>query len=135
MSRLVSRRFALKLGAALAVTGALGAFTHYRRQPDYIAGIVREGLPYLSISDAELQAFARNYKGYLVAINRKVYLWARAEPFTSGDRDTFETRVLRDFLLSTDFFRNGAVESQPVVYIGYIARPRPCGNPFATFDL
>jgi hypothetical protein len=43
--------------------------------------------------------------------------------------------VYTRYLLSTDFFRNGADESRLVTYIGfYDPALTPCNNPFATFD-
>jgi hypothetical protein len=43
--------------------------------------------------------------------------------------------VYTNYLLSTDFFRNGADESRPVRYLSYYdPAVTPCNNPFARFD-
>ena len=43
--------------------------------------------------------------------------------------------VYTRYLLSTDFFKNGADESRLVSYIGfYDPAVTPCNNPFVTFD-
>jgi hypothetical protein len=45
------------------------------------------------------------------------------------------TEVYMNYLLSTDFFRNGADESRLVRYLSYYDRAiTPCNNPFARFD-
>jgi len=41
---------------------------------------------------------------------------------------------LSHFLLSTDFFVNGADESRVVQYVAYHDKTLPCSNPFAILD-
>jgi hypothetical protein len=44
-----------------------------------------------------------------------------------------EERIVTNYLLSSDFFINGADESRVVRYLGYYDPIRACGNPFAQF--
>jgi hypothetical protein len=46
-----------------------------------------------------------------------------------------EERVTTLFLLSSDFFVNGADISRPVSYVGYYDPARACGNPFARLNV
>jgi hypothetical protein len=47
----------------------------------------------------------------------------------------FPPEIYTNYLLSTDFFKNGADESQLVRYVGfYDPAVTPCSNPLAQFD-
>ena len=51
-------------------------------------------------------------------------------PYTDPRVDTFERRLLTDFMVSTDFLRH--TEANPkVAFLGYRL---PCSNPYARFD-
>ncbi len=55
----------------------------------------------------------------------------------SGARlEALEERICTAFLMSSDFFKNGADESRPVRYLALYEPTRiGCANPFARFDL
>ena len=58
-----------------------------------------------------------------------------------GDRNSLtaairhgEERIVTNYLLSSDFFVNGADESRTVRYLGFYDPLRACSNPFARLD-
>lgn len=72
---------------------------------------------YLELDPAGVQAFVRDYTQHRGEIRR----------FSRPKDDIFER-----YLLSTDFFRNGADESRPVRYVlFYDPYVSPCWNPCA----
>lgn len=46
----------------------------------------------------------------------------------------FEDTMVRKYLLSSDFFIEGADESKTVHYLGWFDEFAPCRNPFAQLD-
>lgn len=52
----------------------------------------------------------------------------------NGSIRFYEDTVVRKFLLSSDFFLEGADESKPVNYLGWFDEFAPCRNPFAQLD-
>ena len=63
--------------------------------------------------------------------------FADCERYRTGfsQRLPFAPEVYTDYLLSTDFFRNGADQSRLVRYVGYYdPAVTPCNNPLARLD-
>ncbi len=52
----------------------------------------------------------------------------------NGSIRFYEDTVVRKYLLSSDFFLEGADESKPVHYLGWFDEFAPCCNPFAQLD-
>ncbi len=138
------RRFLVALGAtALAGAGALGL--GYVGSEAQIASYVRRRLSFLHLDAAGLNAYARDQVGVLLAKRptwsrmKYHFLMAFSKSYSRYDRsnDTrsrsqrIEDTFVSTYLLSSDFFLNGADESRTVQYLGFYDPMHPCGNPFA----
>jgi hypothetical protein len=90
------------------------------RSPRAIVAVLREEYAYLQIDEAVLDRFANDF------LSDRRRQWDGTKAFPKSER-------LR-FLMSTDFFQNGADEAEP---LGYVAYYNPyvssCHNPFARF--
>jgi hypothetical protein len=87
----------------------------------------------LRTSEDDRERFARDFAREAPMAERRL-----AEPGRwSGARiEALQDRICESFLMSSDFFRNGADESKPVRYLAlYQPRRAGCTNPFARFDL
>jgi hypothetical protein len=129
--------------AAVAGLGVIGFGPMAARAQ--IASHIRRRLHFLRLDEEGLQTFARDQ---VDAILKKRPSWNRMKyhfmsvlpkPMSkynrSNDnrsrRERIEDTFATTYLLSSDFFINGANVSQTVHYIGYYDPMRPCGNPFA----
>jgi hypothetical protein len=139
------RRFVLiaagvVVAAAVGVVGIAPSVTEAQ-----IVSHVRRRLGFLKLDEAGLQAFAKDQVAALLA---KRPTWNRMKyhffaVFTnsfpkydrSSDRRSRIERMTDGFastyLLSSDFFVNGANPAQVVHYLSLYDPLRPCGNPFA----
>jgi len=135
-------------GAVAVATIATGLFVSDEISEHEIVAAVRRRLPHLQLDDAGLQAFAKDKVDELLA---KRPTWFRIKyhirgilskpgeligirfPYTDGrsKRERLEDNLATIYLLSSDFFWNGADESQPVKYRALYDPIRACGNPFA----
>ncbi len=138
------RRFLLG-GLAVAAVAGLGAIgLGPAAAASHIATVVRRKLPFLKLDEEGLHAFAKDQVSALLAKRptwnrlKYHYLSMFAKQFTRYNRsnDT-RTRVQRmednfvsTYLLSSDFFINGADESRVIKYMGFYDPLHPCGNPF-----
>lgn len=130
----------------LAALGGAGAWWAARGlgQPGYvddlIVRILRRNLSYLTLADADLRAFAADVTAdQSVLQTRDTRLAALAYPLYPNLPDALmddatlkpiEDDLVSRFLLSSDFFWNGADEATPVAYLGYYIPGRsPCFNP------
>lgn len=87
------------------------------RDPEHLAAELRRHFHYLELDEASLARYVRDYLRHL------------APPDLAGP--DFYTR----FLLSTDFFQNGADESRTMQYVTfYDPYVTACRNPFARLD-
>jgi hypothetical protein len=138
------RRFLLGSLAIVAVAGVgvigfgpMGAESH-------IVSVVRRRLSFLKLDEAGLRAFAKDQVNALLAKRptwnrlKYHYLALFSKQFTrynrSNDRrsrrERMEDNFASTYLLSSDFFVNGADESRVVQYVSFYDPLRPCGNPF-----
>jgi hypothetical protein len=141
-----TRRRFLLAGSGIAVALGVGvagfAPTFAESQ---IVSHVRRRLSFLKLEEAGLHAFAQDQVSALLAKrptwNRWKYhfLSIFTHSFTKYDRsDDHRSRIERTtdsfsqtYLLSSNFFINGADPTQPVEYVSLYDPLRPCGNPFA----
>jgi len=128
------------VAAAVGVVGIAPAVTESQ-----IVSHVRRRLSFLMLDEAGLRAFAHDQVAALLAKrptwNRMKYhfLSAFTNSFTKYDRSNDRrSRIERmtdgfasTYLLSSDFFVNGANDAQVVRYRSLYDPLRPCGNPFA----
>lgn len=136
---MITRRqwFAAAASGAVALAG--WRYTASSEQ-DGIIAVLHKRLDYLLLDEAGVRAFAadeatqgaiRSSKLRVIDATRPVYEHlpqSAAQLLARG-----EERIVTLYLMSSDFFVNGADESLPVRYLGYfdpIERARPCGNPF-----
>lgn len=112
---------------------------------DLIISIIRKKLGYLKIGNSELRKFAADYQNTFSARRKWGSSWAgilspiysvmdiyKITPY-SDDFKGFEELTVTTFLLSSDFFRNGADLNREVKYIGlYDPYEQGCENPFAS---
>jgi hypothetical protein len=111
-----------------------------------IASILRRRLGFLKLDESGVRAFAKDQTNAM--FNKKIPTWNRlryhllasgASSFKRFYRSTdarsrmgrFEDTLVSTYLLSSDFFWNGADESRKVNYLAYYDPNRPCQNPFA----
>jgi len=143
---MISRR-RLLLGGLTAVTVmGLGVALFGRPTAEaHIVSAVRRRLSFLKLDEAGLHQFATDQVSAVLAKrptwNRLKYhfLAAFTKSFSKYDRSTDRrTRSERatdgfasTYLLSSDFFRNGADVSREVRYVQLYDPMIPCGNPFA----
>jgi hypothetical protein len=119
------------LGGAAAITGLCFASWTFETAA---AGLITKHLPFLTIDKKGLQQFVKDFSqrknaSYRIAI--KGYSLLNLGPERSGKIEL----LISTFLLSTDFFQNGAREDSIVRYVGlYDPHSRPCNHPFAHYD-
>ena len=130
----MSRRLLLGLTLGLA-GGALAWKAFRRREPrgSAIARVLEDSLGYLQIVEEDRERFARDFaRGAPMAEGRL----AERNRWSGARLEALEERICTSFLMSSDFFRNGADESRPVRYLALYDPPKVgCTNPFARFDL
>lgn len=140
-------RRALLIGGIVVAVGGVGLVGGDLVTESEIASAVRRKLSMLKLDEAGLQAFA---KAQIATLLAKRPTWARLKsrlrsvlaqaPVIQYDgistdkrrrRDKIEDNLATLFLLSSDFFWNGADESRVVKYRELYDPMRACGNPFA----
>jgi hypothetical protein len=137
------KRRSFFLGAAAAACAAAGWTFHSAKDEDVIAMVIQERLPYLKLDPQGVKQFASDMAA-LKSLSRTRMrllrmirpLYQRFELSAAENAIAYrlrhgEERIVSLYLLSTDFFINGADESRVVNYIGLLDRRRPCSNPFA----
>jgi hypothetical protein len=144
---MISRRRLLLAGLGLVGLSGLGIFAFGRSGIEAaIATILRRRLAYLHLDEEGVRAFASDQAGKLIAKRVSLHRLRYHVAATAGDTfkrfqrsndprtrvERIEDPIVISYLMSSDFFLNGADESRSVRYLGfYDALQRPCGNPFA----
>jgi hypothetical protein len=143
---MITRRQMLIGGVAALGVAGLGAYGLGRIGLKLeIEAILRKRLGFLKLDPTGVRAFAKDQTA--AVFNKKIPTWNRLRYHFGSVGPSFErfyrttdhrSRALRledtlvqTYLLSTDFFQNGADESKLVEYIAYYDPRRPCQNPFA----
>ena len=135
------------IASAVAAIAALTGWRFVRGSPeDAVVTVLRKRLGYLQLEESGVQAYAKDLVARTALSSNKLRvigmagpIYARFELFVHQDALARELRhgeerVVSLYLLSSDFFENGADESRMVRYAGFydpVREPRPCGNPFA----
>lgn len=132
----------LFVGACAAV-GTLLLGLRYSRLTDAntIESIVYKRLGYLRLDEIGVKSFAHDFAQRHVLSSQRLraagFFWPIYQRIPLDrhgwtDRINFaEERIVSNYLISSDFFQNGANEAKPVHYLGYFdALSRACGNPF-----
>jgi hypothetical protein len=135
----MKRRQALLVLAGTALIAGLAA-----RIPEEsgVAAILFKRLKYLELDPDGVREFARDYisrrlmsAGKLRVVAAAGPLYARLSPawgdLLSPDIEHGEDRIVTTFLLSSDFFAEGADAGRKVTYVGFFD-PLRGGNPFAS---
>lgn len=137
----MKRRYFLLSGLA-GVCGLVG--WRYARSTDEgaIVKVVHKKLHYLKLDEAGVRQFARDLAmTHLISSTRLRTIDAAGllytRPALAGDNRIDnpirhgEDRVVAQYLLSSDFFNNGADETRTIRYVRYYDPLLACGNPFA----
>ncbi len=141
----MERRTFLLGGLGVAVVAGLGVLGAGPAAEAQIASLVRRRLGFLKLDEAGLKQFSKDQVSALLAKrptwNRWKYhfLVLFTKSFTQyGTSNDTRTRLQRTadsfattYLLSSDFFVNGADESRTIEYTGLYDPLRPCSSPFA----
>lgn len=143
---MIKRRRILLGGLGIAAAAGLGVLGFGRVATESeIASAVRRRLSFLRLDEAGLRSFAKDQVSVLLAKrptwNRMKYhfLSVFTKSFTRYDHsndkrsriERLEDGFAATYLLSSDFFLNGADESRTVEYVAFYDPLRACGNPFA----
>ncbi len=131
------------LGFSVAALAALGVW-RYVRSSDYdaIIAIIEKRLDYLKKDPEGVRAYAAELARRHEITSGRLRVVSMAKPlyefFSLTDENRFtnnihhgEERVVSSYLLSSDFFVNGADTTRTVRYIGFYDPFHACGNPFA----
>jgi len=138
----MKRRIFLLSGLA-ALSGA-GAYLALAMHPeDTIAMVLRKRLDYLQLEPEGVARFARDLLAKHVLSNARTRVLSAARSvysrfsLSSGTNSLAyllrhgEDRIVASYLISSDFFVQGADETRVVQYLGLLDSRRACANPFA----
>ncbi len=139
----ITRRKLIGAGIVIATAGFVGLRYKQGTVEDAVATIIKGRLNYLKLDESGVKTFAHELAvrnaispGKLRATSAMGSLYM---PLSHGTEGTFigkallhgEERVTTLYLLSSDFFWNGADVSKVVHYTRYYDPTIACGNPFA----
>lgn len=138
------RRLLLGVAAGTAGIAGAGIWRYFgASDAEVIAVILRKRLDYLRLDPIGVAAFARELSARDIVGDRPLHLVGMLEPLYvrvpfPGDNPLSdrirhgEERIVTMFLLSSDFFRNGADETRMVHYLSFYDPLRqPCATPFS----
>lgn len=141
--RMIDRRKVLALGTAIGtiglVGGGAGAFVLSDRYRGWIRSTLLRALPGYSLEPEGFERFVDDYNARKPN-STKLRVFAAAERLMdaswalpqemAADVAQEERRIVSDFLLGSDFFRNYPDGPKTIAYSGM---PEACSSPFATF--
>ena len=137
----MKRRYFVLSGLA-GVCGLVGWRYASSTDDDAIVKVVHKKLDYLKLDEAGVRQFARDLATAKIISSPRLRIIDAAGPlytrsalvgnnkFDNAIRHG-EDRVVTQYLLSSDFFSNGADERRTVRYLHYYDPMIACGNPFA----
>jgi len=131
--------------AASVWTVKSGYLNTHDRMTKTIFAVFEKRLSYLKWDKAQIMSFIKDFithtrnKGYLKKVRSLSFFYPLYAHSNLLERTSlasklhnFEERIITKFLLSTNFFREGADETKPVTYLSYYDPYKmPCQNPFA----
>lgn len=124
------------LGLALGLAGGSLVWRALRRREpraSAIAKVLEVNLGYLQVREEDRERFARDFAAVAKMAEARL---ANRDRWSGARLEALEERICSSFLMSSDFFKNGADESRPVRYLALYEPPTVgCTNPFARFDL
>ena len=140
----VTRRRFLMASGLLGIGAVLGGYSVWvnSKESDIIVAILKRRLGKLNVDDGVFEQYAieliekrREFKGKLKILSTVSSLATLVTPYNllpmKHPLRRIENYTVSNFLLSTDFFQNGADVSKPVSYFGfYDPYKRPCANFF-----
>jgi hypothetical protein len=135
------RRYVLLTGLA-GLTGILGVRFAFGSPESAIIKVISKQLGYLKLEPAGVRQFAQDLAARKLVSPTRLRIIDSAGPlYTANAMSAYnklydgihhgEERVTTQYLMSSDFFKNGADESREVHYLGYYDPMTPCNNPFA----
>jgi len=155
MKHKITRR-AFLVTSAVTLVGTAGGFwlfkAGYFNQQQRIARILLAAfdkrIAFLHWDRGEVKQFIQDFMAddrnanFLQKVNKLSYLYPiynyshlLEATHYANKLHNFEERVISRFLLSTDFFWDGANEKQVITYLNYYDPHRsPCQNPFAQWQ-
>jgi hypothetical protein len=130
------------LAAALGIGGALCLRFALSKGESAIVKTLYKKLDYLMLDGAGVRQFAHDLAAHRVISSSRLHIIDAAGPlythFAMPQNSKLgnlirhgEDRVVTLYLMSSDFFKNGADESRVVQYLGYYDPLVACNNPFA----
>lgn len=130
------------------VLGGLAVVSGWRywrsSEEEAILLVLRKRLDYLQLDPQGMRAFAADLASRHLLSRVRLKLIGTFAPlytrFGLNGHDALqaairhgEERVVSNFLLSSDFFVNGADTKRAVLYLGFYDSLKGCSNPFARF--
>jgi hypothetical protein len=138
----MKRRTIVGIAGLGVVAGVLGWRFAAARDRDAIIMVLRKRLAYLLLDQAGVEKFADDLAATHQVSSPRLHLLEAAEPLymnvqfsgdgviSSGMRHA-EERIVTLYLLSSDFFKNGADQTRMVRYLGRYDAFQACASPFA----
>jgi hypothetical protein len=137
----MNRRYVLLSGAG-AVCSVIGWRLARSSDESAILKVLYKRLNYLRLDDSGVRRFARDLKQHRMISSLRLRAMDSAGLLYTGlalsSHNTLddairhgEERVTTHYLISSDFFKNGADESRVVAYLGYYDPMVACSSPFA----
>lgn len=140
----ITRRKLLLTSGVLGFGALVGGYVSWRnaKEGDVIVAILKRRLPWIQVNDGVFEQFSielvnerRAFKKQLKLLGTMATLATFVTPYSllpmGHPLRRIENYTVSNFLLSTDFFQNGADETKPVKYFGfYSPYKRPCANFF-----
>jgi hypothetical protein len=142
----MKRRTILGLGIASAMAALFTWPVLTTTDEEVIAMVIRRRLDYLKLDTEGVAQFARDIVNKNTISPARLKMLAAITPlymkFRLSDGENKmanllrhgEDRIVGSYLIASDFFINGADETQEVRYLGLLNSRRPCTNPFARLN-
>jgi hypothetical protein len=136
------RRRTFLLSTTAAICGAIGWRYASSSDESAIVKVLRKKLHYLRLDEAGVRRYAADIAGLGIVSSLRLHVIDAAdglyESHTLNPDHALgralrhgEDKVVTQYLISSDFFINGADKNRTVSYLGYYDPMVACNNPFA----